>query len=108
MEQEQTYIHTRENDETEVICTVHASPRAEVQWLKNGLPVNKNDSIVTNRGNRHTLLLPGIKESTFGSYTCKGTNKFGSDEKTTVVSGKFTSTSAFHRKGPDVKGLRVR
>ncbi len=36
VEQEQTYIHTREHDETEVVCVVHASPRAAVRWYKNG------------------------------------------------------------------------
>ena len=46
--------------------------------------------IVSQRKNRHTLLLPGIKESTFGVYTCRATNKFGSDERTTEVSGEFS------------------
>ena len=44
-------------------------------------------------GNRHTLLLPEkalIDESRFGIYTCNATNKYGSDEKTTEVSGKLT------------------
>ncbi len=36
MEQEQTYIHTREHNETEVTCVVHASPRATVRWYRNG------------------------------------------------------------------------
>ncbi len=37
--------------------------------------------------NRHTLLLPGIKSSTYGVYTCRAENKFGADESTTEVSG---------------------
>ena len=87
IEQEQTFIHTNEYDETEVICIVHASPKAEVTWFKNGAEMSDNQGIVTSRGNRHTLILPGIKTSTFGQYKCKATNKFGSDEKTTEVSG---------------------
>ena len=34
IEQEETFIHTQEGDETEVICVVHASPKAEVKWFK--------------------------------------------------------------------------
>ena len=34
---EQTFIHTKEADETEVVCIVHASPRATVEWLRNGV-----------------------------------------------------------------------
>jgi hypothetical protein len=87
--QEQTFIHTNSNDETEVICHVHASPKAEVVWFRNGEPMtNEHGGIFTHRGNRHSLLLPGITKSTFGIYKCKATNEFGSDEKTTEVSGQ--------------------
>jgi len=90
VEQEQTFIHTNEYDETEVICIVHASPRAEVTWFKNGSPMSDDEGILNHRGNRYALILPGIKSSTFGQYKCKATNKFGSDEKTTEVSGQAT------------------
>ena len=33
---QQTFIHTKETDETEIVCVVHASPRAKVEWFKNG------------------------------------------------------------------------
>ena len=88
VEQEQTFIHTREDDETEVICKVHASPRAKVEWFKNGKPLEQDQAILSERGNRHILLLPGIKESTFGVYMCRASNKFGKDERTTEVSGE--------------------
>ena len=89
VKQEQTFIHTNKNDETEVTCIVHASPRAEVIWLKNGVQLQRDQgqAIFKDRGNRHSLLLLGIKESSFGTYKCKATNKFGSDERTTEVSG---------------------
>ena len=88
IETEQTFIHTREDDETEVICTVHSSPKSKVEWFKNGKLLKKNQGIVSQRGNRHVLLLPGIRESTFGVYACRATNKYGEDEKSTEVSGK--------------------
>ena len=40
IEQEETFIHTGEGDETEVICVVHSSPKADVSWFKVGLPSN--------------------------------------------------------------------
>ncbi|XP_059095185.1 igLON family member 5-like [Tigriopus californicus] len=88
VEQEQTFIHTRENDETEVVCIVHASPKAKVEWFKNGQLLKLGEGIVSHRNNRHTLLLPGITQSTFGTYSCRATNRFGSDERTTQVSGE--------------------
>lgn len=88
VEQEQTFIHARENDETEVVCTVHASPRAKVVWYKNGQEMKRENSIYMNIGNRHSIILPGITQSTYGLYTCRATNEFGSTEKTTQVSGQ--------------------
>lgn len=89
MEQEQTFIHTAEDDETEVVCIVHASPRPVVEWFKNGRPLDAENIISFDSGNRHTLVLPGIRESTFGTYTCKATNALGFDERTTEVSGGY-------------------
>ena len=92
VETEQTYIHTTENDETEVICIVHASPKAGVSWYKNGKKLAKEDGIFTERGSRHSLILPAFKKN-FGVYTCKATNEFGSDEKRTEVSGNQVNLS---------------
>ena len=86
--QEQTFIHTKEDERTEVICTVHASPKAKVEWFKNGKLLGSGEGILSDRGNRHTLLLPGIRQSTFGVYECRATNKYGQDSSRTKVSGK--------------------
>jgi len=87
VETQQTFIHTAENDETEVICTVHASPKAEVVWFKDGKVFEGKQGIFAHRGNRHSIILTGINEPIYGVYKCKATNKFGSDEATTEVSG---------------------
>lgn len=104
VETEQTFIHTSENDETEVICTVHASPKAEVVWFKNGVALSKDQGVFTHRGSRHSIILPSIQESIFGVYKCKATNKFGSDEKTTEVSGNNLTNSI---SGEDILSLRL-
>ena len=91
VETEQTFIHTTENDETEVICTVHASPKAEVVWFKDGEIIGEKQALFKHLGNRHSIILTGINEPIYGVYKCKATNKFGSDEATTEVSGNKTA-----------------
>ena len=41
---QQTFIHTKETDETEIVCVVHASPRAKVEWFKNGQKMGDDDN----------------------------------------------------------------
>ena len=45
VETQQTFIHTAETDETEVICTVHASPKAQVVWYKNGVELSEKQAL---------------------------------------------------------------
>jgi len=88
IEQEETFIHTGEGDQTEVICIIHSSPHAEVSWFKDGLPLDQTNHVINQRGNRHTLTIAQVDSSKFGQYTCKASNQYGEDEKTTEVSGK--------------------
>ena len=59
-----------------------------MRWFKNGAPLSKEEGITSKRGNRHTLLLPGIRRRTFGDYECRASNKYGEDSSTTRVSGQ--------------------
>ena len=91
IEQEETFIHTGEGDQTEVICIVHSSPRAEVSWYKDSTPLGSESSadyLMNQHGNRHTLTIPGVDASKFGKYTCRAQNQYGEDQKTTEVSGE--------------------
>lgn len=63
IEQEETFIHSRDGDEVEITCTIHASPVAEVEWYKNGQLLDDNKWVISSRGNRHTLHLHKIGES---------------------------------------------
>ena len=90
IDQEETFIHTREGDQTEVLCVVHSSPRAEVTWYKNGEPLDTNQHQINTIGNRHTLSLPITTKEAFGQYTCRAQNEYGESQKTTEVSGKKT------------------
>ena len=88
IEQEETYIHTGEGDQTEVICIVHSSPRSKVTWYKDGVPLDGSNNLMNQRGNRHTLTIPSIDASKMGKYTCRASNSYGEDQKTTEVSGQ--------------------
>ena len=90
IEQEETFIHTGEGDQTEVICIVHSSPKATVTWYKDGEPLTQEslDFMINQHGNRHTLTIPGVDSSKFGKYACRAENGLGEDQKTTEVSGK--------------------
>lgn len=93
IELQQTFIHTKETDETEIVCVVHASPRATVEWLKDGQKMGDGENkwgITSNIKNKHSLMLPAdlLERSKFGVYTCRATNKYGTDEKMVEVSGK--------------------
>ena len=97
IEQEETFIHTGEGDQTEVICIVHSSPKAEITWYKDSEPLTREsaDYLINQRGNRHTLTIPGVDSSKFGKYTCRAQNQYGEDQKTTEVSGKKKFTFFF-------------
>ncbi len=72
---------------------VHSSPKAEVSWFKNGSPVDSNSlASISQRGNRHVLLIQSVREESFGEYTCQAHNEFGQDQKTTTVSGRIGRT----------------
>jgi len=88
IDQEETFVHTREGDQTEVICVVHSSPKANVTWYKNGEPLDTRQHQISQIGNRHTLSLPITTKEAFGQYTCRASNTYGTSQKTTEVSGK--------------------
>ena len=60
IEQEETFIHSRDGDEVEITCTIHASPPAEVEWYRNGQLLDPRQVVISRRGNRHTLMLHNI------------------------------------------------
>ena len=86
-------MKVQNNDETEVrlICTVHASPLATVDWYKDGQIMVLKDNVISKRGNRHTLLLIGIREDDINSdFQCRARNDIG--EATAVWEVPFDAT----------------
>eukprot|EP00092_Neocalanus_flemingeri_P008763 GFUD01009436.1.p1 GENE.GFUD01009436.1~~GFUD01009436.1.p1 ORF type:complete len:618 (+),score=134.10 GFUD01009436.1:101-1954(+) len=97
IEQNKLFIHNKEENEVEITCTVHASPSAKVDWFKDGTLLEPKENVITKRGNRHTLLLPGIvKGDQRGTYECRAKNALGEAAASTEVSkianpAQFTS-----------------
>jgi len=89
IEQEETFIHSRDGDEVEVVCIVHSSPASTVEWYRNGQLLDPKTSVITKRGNRHSLLIQKIGDvEIHGKYDCRAMNEFGEAMATTEVSGK--------------------
>eukprot|EP00090_Calanus_glacialis_P003066 TRINITY_DN12217_c0_g1_i1.p1 TRINITY_DN12217_c0_g1~~TRINITY_DN12217_c0_g1_i1.p1 ORF type:complete len:608 (-),score=110.53 TRINITY_DN12217_c0_g1_i1:469-2292(-) len=99
IEQNKLLIQNKDENEVKIICTVHASPAAKVDWFKDGEFLEPKNNVITKRGNRHTLLLPGIvKGDQIGSYECRAKNALGEATASTEVSinakpAQFTSAA---------------
>jgi len=99
IDQNKLFIQNKEENEVEITCTVHASPVAKVTWFKDGKLLEPKNNVISRRGNRHTLLLPGIIEGDKnGSYECRAKNSLGEASASTDVSAviqpaQFTSAS---------------
>ena len=59
-----------ENSKVELDCTAEGFPVPDVEWYKDGKPV---DTQIKSQG-ESTLLIPNAKESDSGRYTCYATN----------------------------------
>eukprot|EP00090_Calanus_glacialis_P007213 TRINITY_DN15667_c0_g1_i4.p1 TRINITY_DN15667_c0_g1~~TRINITY_DN15667_c0_g1_i4.p1 ORF type:complete len:475 (-),score=83.63 TRINITY_DN15667_c0_g1_i4:269-1693(-) len=88
IEQEQTYIKTEAGEEIHVTCVVHAYPEPQVEWEKDGQPIDEHsDGFVINRsGDRHNLILLVVKKEFFGDYSCRAGNELGVATKSAHVS----------------------
>uniref|UniRef100_A0A1B6DXL8 Ig-like domain-containing protein n=2 Tax=Clastoptera arizonana TaxID=38151 RepID=A0A1B6DXL8_9HEMI len=82
-------FYSTNDDEVSInlICTVHATPRAKVTWLKDGKAIPQSQQMV-NEKNKYTLHLAKVKPSDFGEYTCEASNKEGHSKESRLISGK--------------------
>lgn len=89
IEIERDTVTTAEGYESELICNVHAAPKAKVTWLYNGQPVVPSKHVdVAKDGSRHTLRIKNTKTADFGQYTCFANNSEGTAKKNIHLSGK--------------------
>jgi hypothetical protein len=90
IEQEQTYIKTEAGEEIHVTCFVHAYPEPQVEWEKDGQPIDEhtNGFVINKSGDRHNLILLVVKKEFFGDYSCRARNELGVATKSAHVSGR--------------------
>jgi len=99
IEQNKLFIQTKDEKEVEIVCTVHASPLAKVDWFKDGKLLPPKENVITKRLNKHILVLPGIiKGDKIGRYECRAKNALGeaaasTQVKKTAKPAQFTSAA---------------
>lgn len=84
---EEMFIHAKDGDTVELVCVVHARPKADVRWLKDGVDITANAAAPVQH-NRHTLILESLEESEMGVYTCAAKNNHGEGLGVIEISGK--------------------
>ena len=68
-------IRTGNGDVVKMVCIVHARPRAEVSWSRNGQPLTgRRDKT---HGHKHILEIKDVKPDNFGAYQCAARNTYG-------------------------------
>lgn len=75
-------LEVDEGKPAELTCSVVGKPEPEITWLKNGLPIQIDESHIAKKDSEghHTLFIKDLKAEDFGSYTCQAVNKAGKDE----------------------------
>lgn len=73
----------------ELHCSVEASPRADISWLKDGYQINSDNNFyqISSSSNSHdftqsTLRIKRVDQPDFGSYRCRAVNKLGDWQNT--------------------------
>jgi hypothetical protein len=63
----------------ELVCIVHASPRANVSWYKDGRVLQSTGRILIEKiGRKHLLSVRNLDETMdAGTYTCQAINPLG-------------------------------
>lgn len=83
--------------EAELVCFVHAEPKAQVAWLKDGRPISQSTQhkhhIVQKSSHHWTLHIMNVNQEDFGKYVCMANNSLGRDSKVIELSGEIISNN---------------
>jgi len=77
---EQAYIQENEGIKLELVCIVHASPRANVSWYKNGHLLQHSEGRITieKLSRKYVLAIRNLDETRdAGTYSCHAVNGLG-------------------------------
>eukprot|EP00095_Tigriopus_kingsejongensis_P001599 maker-scaffold317_size209118-snap-gene-0.9 protein:Tk01599 transcript:maker-scaffold317_size209118-snap-gene-0.9-mRNA-1 annotation:"GF16716" len=84
---EEVFIHANTGNQVELVCFVHAHPKAVVTWFKNSMALTNESTSLHHSRNRHTLMISELSDNDFGNYTCRAENKWGVSSKVIEISG---------------------
>ena len=79
----------RESSKVELVCLVHAQPKATIHWFKNSVQLTEDNVTLEKIGHKNTLTIPSLSHSDYGNYTCRAKNIHGESSKVLEVSGMF-------------------
>merc|ERR550517_2011530 len=82
-------LETGYGEAKELVCMVHAHPKAKVTWLKGEEPIDTNlpDIVENSVKHRYSLTLLSVSSDKPGDYQCKAENDVGEALKTITVAG---------------------
>ena len=83
------FLNFRESSKVELVCLVHAQPKATIHWFKNSVQLTEDNVTLEKIGHKNTLTIPSLSHSDYGNYTCRAKNIHGESSKVLEVSGMF-------------------
>ena len=67
----------------------------QVTWFRNTVKLFETDQVLmTLKSNTWSLKLTQLKADMFGNYTCVASNRLGTQQRSTQVSGKWATLQA--------------
>ncbi|TRY78849.1 hypothetical protein TCAL_07740 [Tigriopus californicus] len=112
---EESYVQTQDGVQLELVCIVHASPKADVRWFKDGLYLESNSTFnrhdddttegtleepeedrlsIRHSGRKHILIIRRIEDRDRGHYTCHAISSIGESKGNIQVMGPMADTDS--------------
>lgn len=91
-EQSEAPIYVTEGGEVTLHVTVAGKPKPNVKWYKDDKPLRESNRLdIKARGDKHSVIILGVKGDDSGVYKCEGKSKMGAvtREFRVIVTGVY-------------------
>jgi len=86
---EEETVFTGVGQQAVLVCTVHSSPDAEINWYRGNMRLEPDNRVYREDvGRRRTLVIHHVREEEFTGYRCQADNNLGSGSATITITGK--------------------